>query len=179
MKTTLIYMYVTAATATATATALVACSGSPHVDAQKYAPAQSVAATEQPAKWTIEPVTSTLGVGKTADLRIDVALRDHWHIYSITQPAGGPKATRITVPAGQPFVLASEPRPTIAPEMKYDDAFRMTVQEHERSVGFIVPIRATGSADSVRVDVRYQVCNASLCYPPQTTALATAVLVKG
>ena len=157
------------------ASALAACSPSQPASAQKPADAA------KPITWTIAPVSGLPGVGKTVNVRIDAKLQGGWHIYSITQPAGGPIATRITLPAGQPFTLASAPKPTVQPEIKFDEAFRMNVQLHAKAVGFTVPVRlarATPAPDSIRVNVRYQVCNASLCYPPQTAKLAAPVSSK-
>lgn len=155
---------------------------------------EAVNASQQPVKWTISPITGKLAnelagklvSGDTASVRIDVSLQTGWHIYAVTQPVagptGGPMPTRITVPSNQPFVLAGEPKPTSKPEVKFDDAFGMNVQEHEESVGFNIPVRWTATstpADSVHVNVRYQVCNAKLCYPPQTVKLATTVRSSG
>lgn len=138
------------------------------------------AAAQSPVTWTIAPLRSSLMNGAATQVRIDARIQDGWHIYSITQPAGGPIATRITVPPGQSVVSAGEPKPTVQPHVRYDDAFRMNVQLHDQAVGFIIPVRATRSPttnDSVHVNVRYQVCNASLCYPPQTAKLATPITV--
>ena len=152
--------------------ALSACSPGQPANAQKSADAT------KPVTWTIAPVTGPVTVGQTVNVRINAVLQDGWHIYSITQPAGGPIATRITLPTEQAFTLASDPKPTVQPEIKFDEAFRMNVQLHEKAVGFTVPVRLAAAMpipDSVHVNVRYQVCNASLCYPPQTAKLVAPV----
>jgi thiol:disulfide interchange protein DsbD len=137
-------------------------------------------AAQVPITWTITPLRATPRNGATVQVRIDARIQDGWHIYSITQPAGGPTATRITVPPGQAVVSAGAATPTVRPHVAYDDAFKMNVQLHEKAVAFNVPIRSTrpaSASDSVHVNVRYQVCNASLCYPPQTARLATPLSV--
>ncbi len=174
MKPTLVYMMA--------ATLFVACSAQQPAEGRKSASAQAPGGSELPASWTIRPVTQPVGPDRMTSVRIDVALQAGWHIYSITQPTGGPIATRITVPAGQPFELAGNPKPTVNPVVKFDDAFRMNVQEHEKGVGFTIPVRLSAgapTADSMHVNVRYQVCNASFCYPPQTAKLVAPVLVSG
>lgn len=169
---------------------LAACSDPQPARTLGETPDQGVAPSHQPVKWTISPTTAKLagklGVGDTTSVRIDVSLQTGWHVYAVTQPVagptGGPMPTRITVPSNQPFVLAGEAKPTSKPEIKFDDAFGMNVQEHDESVGFNIPVRLTTSstpADSLHVNVRYQVCNAKLCYPPQTVKLATAVHSSG
>jgi DsbC/DsbD-like thiol-disulfide interchange protein len=140
------------------------------------------AAAQMPVTWTIAPLRATPGNGATVPVRIDARIQQGWHIYSITQPAGGPIATRITVPPGQVVVAAGAATPTVQPRIAYDDAFKMNVQLHEKAVGFNVPVRSSrlaSATDSVHVNVRYQVCNASLCYPPQTARLATPLFVAG
>ena len=101
-----------------------------------------------------------------------------WHVYALTQPPGGPFATRVALPDGQPLEVTGTPVSEPAPHTAYDEAFRMNVQMYENEVRLLVPVRATRvvtPADSVRVNVRYQICNASLCYPAQTVRLAAAV----
>ena len=178
MKTPLIYMML-AATCLVTGLS-TGCSDGPRAS-QKAGPVQlgSTGPVELPAAWSIEPLAGPLSAGKTATVRVTAKIQDGWHVYSLTQPAGGPKATRIAVPGGQPFIPAGDPAPSVQPELKYDSAFRMNVQEHENAITFDVPVRATrrvaAPGDSIRIEVRYQVCDASLCYPQQTTRLAAAV----
>ena len=179
MKTTLIYMLA--------AVPIAACSSSRPTSEQ--AP---------PVKWSIEPARAAVASAETTSVRIDAQIERGWHIYSVTQPAGGPIATRITVPAGQQLIASGTPVPSAPPRTSFDGAFHMDVQLHENTVGFIVPLRAatTGATqvrvqggapsnarvamssvlpESVHVNVRYQVCNDSLCFPPQTARLAAAV----
>lgn len=186
MKTTLVCMRMFAA-----ACAAACASGKPD-NTGKGVSGANAAAPPNPAAWTVTPVngstvngsrvTGSTAVGRTTDVIVNVVLQAGWHIYAITQPApgptGGPIATRITLPLGQPYTLAGTPIPAVAPEVKYDEAFRMNVQEHSGSVSFHVPARRTAPqarGDSVHVDVRYQVCNATLCFPPQTAKLAAPV----
>lgn len=179
MKTTLMYTLAATCLVSGLSAGCSERSRNPQKDAQSALPEVPPRDTHRPAAWSIEPLAGPLGAGMTTTVRVTAKLEDGWHVYSLTQPAGGPKATRISVPAGQAFVLAGEPRPTVPPQVKYDGAFRMNVQEHERSVTFDIPVRATrgvkAPGDSLRVEVRYQICDASLCYPPQTSRLAAAV----
>src|SRR6185437_8206739 len=75
-------------------------------------------------------------------------------------------------------------RRRLQPHIAFDSAFKMKVQLHEKAASFDVPVRFIGNAatgatgDSVHVNVRYQVCNASLCLPPQTARLVAPVLAR-
>lgn len=162
MKTTFIY--------TVAVLGLTACSRPAPVGAQT------------PVHWSAAPIHADVQNGTVTNVRIDGTIQKGWHIYAITQPAGGPYATRISVPDGQSFAAAGSPKPLLPPHVAFDDAFKMNVQLHEKAASFDVPVRFTGSGsatgDSARVNVRYQVCNSSLCLPPQTAKLVAPVLAK-
>lgn len=125
-------------------------------------------------------MTGVLRPGTVAHVTIEAVIQTGWHIYSVTQPPGGPYATRISVPDGQPFVAVGTATAITPPHVSFDDAFKMNVQLHEKAASFDVPVRladvAHAGGDSVRVNVRYQVCNASLCLPPQTVRLAAPIV---
>ncbi len=133
-----------------------------------------------PVRWSTTPVATPLKTDGITKVHIRADIQPGWHIYSLTQAAGGPNPTRITLPPEQPFELIGTAEPSPAPRVAFDDAFHMNVELHEKAVGFTVPVRYTPSGkarpDSVRVNVRYQVCNASLCYPPQTARLAAPIV---
>lgn len=155
--------------------AATGCTRSP--DAQSTSTPTAGVSKAPPVTWSIDPLSAPI-TASPASVRIHGRINTGWHIYSTTQPAGGPIATRITVPDGQPFVGAGKPTSVAAPIVTYDDAFRMKVEEHTKDIEFVVPVRAASPVtpgDSVRINVRYQVCNDSLCYPAQTARLAAAV----
>ncbi len=128
-------------------------------------------AASAPVHWSVARVT-----GPTPRVAVTAQIDSGWHIYSMSQPPGGPRATRIAVAPGQPFDVGTV-SVSPAPDTAYDSAFRMKVQLHRGRVTFIVPLVRSGTtrADSVRVTARYQVCNDSLCLPPQTATLTAAV----
>lgn len=145
------------------------------------------AGAQTPVRWTAAALrgaeaTRAAAPEGAAIVRVTAAIDDGWHIYSLTQPAGGPVATRITLPAGQPYAAAGAVRSS-RPHVGYDESFAMNVEMHERTAVFDVPVRATGgSAGSpanwrspVQITVRYQACNASLCLPPQTARLSASL----
>jgi len=103
-----------------------------------------------------------------------------WHVYSLTQGAGGPIAMRITLAPSQPFALEGIPTGP-APHKAFDPNFGIQVELYEKSATFAVPVAATADAqagkDSILVRPRYQACNASLCLPPRTETVAVPVTV--
>lgn len=136
--------------------------------------------TERPVVWTSS--SSVAHADTSADVRLTAAIERGWHIYAIDQAAGGPVATHITLAAGQPFALAGPVRAEPQPSTVMDSSFGLPVRMHQRAVTFIVPIRRTApvaaAADSVHLDVRFQACDATLCLPPQTGHIASALAVR-
>lgn len=95
-----------------------------------------------------------------------------WHVYSITQPPGGPNATTVSVPAGQGFERKGEITGT-KPQSAFDPNFQMQTEFYQNAVHLEVPLASTGSsnAQTVKVDVRFQACNDRICLPPKTVRL--------
>lgn len=99
-------------------------------------------------------------------------------MYSITQGAGGPIPTRVTLGEG-PFTIAgvSGPRPKVA----MDPNFQMNTETHSGSVTYSVGFTANAGTpegrQTLNVNVRYQVCNDTVCLPPKTLKLASAVTI--
>jgi DsbC/DsbD-like thiol-disulfide interchange protein len=106
---------------------------------------------------------------------------DGWHLYSTTQPPGGPVPTRITVAASPVFGASGSitfPKPAVAP----DPNFGINVETYDRSVTFTVPVKIASNArpgvDTVAIQARFQACNASLCLPPRTQTVSVPVTVR-
>lgn len=136
----------------------------------------SPAGAQTPVHWKVAPAAAAPAGGVT-HVRLIATMDPGWHIYAITQPPGGPVATRITLPQGQPFTLAGPIRVAPPPSTALDESFGIQVQMHEGKAEFLVPVKRSGTApaSTVRVDARYQACSESLCLPPQTAHLSIPV----
>src|SRR5688572_10210499 len=144
----------------------------------------SVASLAQdPAKWRLssDGQGKTLVSGETLSANLAAEIEAGWHLYALEQPEGGPIATTIKVTEGQPFELAGKitsPKPTV----KIDELFvgmdgkPLETKFFVNGVTFGVPLRATGAAgvDTLSLDVRFQLCNDTLCLPPKTTRVSFA-----
>jgi thiol:disulfide interchange protein DsbD len=100
-------------------------------------------------------------------------------MYSITQGAGGPIPTRITLAEG-PFALGriTGTRPTV----KLDPNFGINTETYSGSATFSVPFTVNRDAPQgespLKINVRYQVCNETVCMPPRTISVASAVAIS-
>lgn len=135
---------------------------------------------ENPIKWSIQPVSSKKPVkaGDRLSVKVVAKINGGWHLYSLTQPAGGPVPTRITLPAGQPFNLAgrlASPTPYVAP----DPNFGIDTEYYEGTATFTLPVRIAADAKpgktKLLVNAFFQSCNDQFCLPPKTVKLETPV----
>ena len=125
-----------------------------------------------------EPVRA----GEVATIIVNAEMDDEWRIYALRNQGKGPVASKVTV-SGKVvdeigMVLEEEPI------VKYDDAFETTTRTHHGGTSFEAPFliknEIPAGKHDVEVAVLYQVCNATLCYPPNEEKLVTAVnIVEG
>jgi thiol:disulfide interchange protein DsbD len=116
-------------------------------------------------------------VAPGAVFRVDVTahLEDGWHVYSITQPPGGPVTTTIQFARDGVFSLAGaiESPP---PDVAYDPNFGIDTETHEGPVVvFGAPVQVAATAPAGRhplvVHVRFQACTDRMCLPPAVSKL--------
>tara|TARA_A100001015_G_scaffold230632_1_gene260953 strand:- start:1150 stop:3009 length:1860 start_codon:yes stop_codon:yes gene_type:complete len=125
-----------------------------------------------------EPVRA----GEVATIIVNAEMDDEWRIYALRNQGKGPVASKVTV-SGEvvdEIGMVFEKEPVV----KYDDAFETTTRTHHGGTSFEAPFLIkneipVGKHD-VEVAVLYQVCNATLCYPPNEEKLVAAVnIVEG
>jgi DsbC/DsbD-like thiol-disulfide interchange protein len=134
----------------------------------------------RPVTWTATAPKSA-APGSTVPIALVATIDDGWHLYSTTQPLGGPVPTRITVAPSQIFEgsgALSFPKPIVAP----DPNFGINVETYDRTVTFTVPVHIAANArpgvDTVAIQARFQACNAQLCLPPKTQTVSVPVTVR-
>lgn len=138
---------------------------------------------QSPAKWSLSspdnPKPSK--AGETAAVKLEAVIDEGWHLYALDQPSGGPIATSIKVSEGSPFEIAGKinsPEPLTKPDTNFPDASSkpLLTKYFERSAAFSVPLRSTADGDlsTLRLDVRFQLCNDTTCLPPRTVRVSLA-----
>lgn len=116
--------------------------------------------------------------GRTGQLRITAKIAKGWHIYSMTQPKGGPIATKIKLTPG-PYKTTGDFKASPAPKSHIDkEAWPgLKLEEHEKSVAWTAPIEFDEGVDPTEVEISgkvyAQACAAS-CLPPQDTPFKAA-----
>ena len=139
------------------------------------------------------PISSQLNIGPAGiatkpgskfEVKLEVTIPSEpvvWHLYSITQPPGGPIATTITVGPSSVFRLAG-PIQGSAPEIALDPNFGINTETHADSVTYRIPIIASPSASGTKqlvVAMRYQACNDRYCLQPVTDSFTADIKLTG
>ncbi|MBK53337.1 MAG: hypothetical protein CMG58_01780 [Candidatus Marinimicrobia bacterium] len=120
------------------------------------------------------PVTITLTQkedirpGEVATIIVNLEMDDEWRIYALRNQGKGPVASKVSISGDivkdVGMVLENDPI------VKYDDAFETTTRTHHGGTSFEAPFLVKSSYSpaeyDIEVSVLYQVCNATLCYPP-------------
>ncbi|MBS0210862.1 MAG: thioredoxin family protein [Planctomycetes bacterium] len=109
--------------------------------------------------------------GQPSRLFVTAKIADGWHVFSVTQPAGGPVRTNITLAADQAAKLAGKFAPTTPPKKHPEPLFdNTTVEEHEKQVIWYAPLEwsaAPNEATTLNGEVLAQACSANSCLPPR------------
>jgi suppressor for copper-sensitivity B len=123
------------------------------------------------------------GTGGGPDvLAVTATLEEGWHLYSLTQPRGGPLPTTITIADDSPRRVTGPFEPDSPPTVRRVDEIPawqgIPIEEHAGRVTWRAPLAA--GAGEVRGRLRVQLCEDTSCLPPETIAfVATAENATG
>ena len=138
------------------------------------------ARAQDQVEWSAHGPAKALNRSERFSVAVTAVIAAGWHIYSFTQPAGGPITSQATVTADQPFSAAgaiSGPPPHKA----YDPNFEMETETYQGSIDFTMPIvvrpDAPPGTQNVAIDFRFQTCSETTCMPPKTVHLSAPVKI--
>src|SRR2546423_1685473 len=102
---------------------------------------------ENPVTWslTAKEASKPLKPGGTFNAELTAKIEKGWHLYSLDQPDGGPKPTRITVPTDQVFELADSIE-SPEPRKAHDQNFGIETEFYLDGVTFTLPVRVAANA---------------------------------
>ena len=141
----------------------------------------SVLAADEVVHWSARLDNSRpLKPGQKTSAIVEAKIGPGWHLYSITQPPGGPTTTVISLPQGQVLHAAGTVVGPV-PETDYDPNFEMNTEFYEGSARFRVPLITDSAAEPGPskgvVVVLFQVCNDTMCLPPTSVHLPFNVTI--
>ena len=115
--------------------------------------------------------------GEPARLFVTATIEPGWHIYSITQAAGGPIGTTIGVDASDAYRVVGDFQATTKPERdkKAEKLFGgLIVEIRHETVTWRAPIELAADADpaslTITGKVKAQLCDAGSCLPTEDFA---------
>ena len=131
---------------------------------------------QNPAKWSLvsDLKDESLKLGETFNAELKADIESGWHLYALEQPEGGPVATTIKITDGKPFEIADKitsPKPTEKTDPLFTgfDGKPLQTKFFTTGVTFTVPLKTTADVrnDELSLDVRFQLCNDTVCLPPK------------
>ncbi|MFZ4508297.1 MAG: protein-disulfide reductase DsbD family protein [Fimbriimonas sp.] len=135
----------------------------------------------QPIKFSGSLEPGKVAPNQDATVILRATIEPKWHLYSLKTVPDGPQPTTISIPAGQPFVLAGEVEQQ-EPEVKLDPNFGKEVELYSDTAEFRVPVRISKDAKGLTkaiVKVRFQGCDDRRCLPPKTIEVPIEFTVEG
>lgn len=132
----------------------------------------------------IEP--AQVRAGEKARIVLTATIDPGWHLYSLSQPSGGPRPTRITLEEGGPLRLVSppvQPKPRVAPDPNFSMPGEppFMTETFEGKVDFQLAVVAEGPPGtdprSAGLKVYFQACDDHQCLPPRTRPVDLVVTV--
>ena len=130
----------------------------------------------RPVSWSLTMMSPRRGdSGVVAVAALKARIDRGWHLFSLSQPVGGARATVISVVSDPPFRLAGTiGRP--APDTIPDRTSSGVSEIYSDSVTFRLPIGIQPPParryPPLVVAVTYQVCSARLCLAPRTDSVS-------
>ncbi len=121
------------------------------------------------AVWTAKLMPADVRGGEGAEIVVTAAVKAPWHVYSLTQPDGGPLKTTLEVvsgaltPAGKPV----QPKP----KKGFDKGFNINIETFEGKVAFGVPVKlkpGVSGRQAAKLKIRFMLCNDRACLPPSS-----------
>ena len=135
---------------------------------------------QNPTRWILESTEykEQAPVGR-ASVRLHATVEPGWHLYGLDQPPGGPIPTTIKVSEGSPFKIVGEiktPRPQVKPDPNFVvDGKPLETRYFENKAQFDIVVEAEGArVNELSLDVRFQLCNDTVCLPPRTKRVSFA-----
>ena len=128
-------------------------------------------------KWKaiLRPTDARRGEG--AQIVVTAQIPKGWHLYSTTQPKGGPIATTLKIASNSAVVSSGAPLQP-KPKVSFDKGFGINVETFENSVAFGLPIKIAANAPpkfKIAIQVRSMICSDTTCLPPQSETLSLLI----
>ena len=143
----------------------------------------AVVAAQQPTSvtWSAH-APPTVIPGSTVSIAVAATIAPGWHVYSLTQPAGGPSALSFAFPDGSVASIATPVRGP-KPRVETQPAFDVPVELYDEGTSaFVVPITLKADVPdgpkSLRLRATWQACSKSICMLPRSQDIDVPIVVR-
>lgn len=139
-----------------------------------------VANGPQPVQWTAEVASQTPSPDGTVlvDLHLKAVIQDGWHVYSLTQKAGGPTPLSVKVESSSLLSIQPEVQGPV-PQKAMDPNFGVETETYSGGPVINVPVRVSAralkSGKPIEVKVRSQACSDKFCLPAKTLTISVGL----
>ncbi len=140
------------------------------------------AAAQQRVQFNLTGPGGQAEPGSRFEAILETQVEEGWHLYSMTQPEGGPIPTTVVVEDNPVFLLDGE---VVQPPVRkvYDPNFEIDTEYIEGDSEFLIPVRVKQGAPPgihpLPVKIRFMICSDTKCLPPQNVRLQLDVKVSG
>jgi len=133
----------------------------------------------QPVNWSASfPGSRAERPGDRVTLDLSAALQEGWHVYGLTQVAGGPTPLRVAIDANDVVELAGVTSAS-APVKKHDPSFDLDTQTYTQPFMLHIEVQVKPQAEAgqrtIPLSIRYQACTDRTCMPPKTIHIAVPI----
>ena len=125
----------------------------------------------EPTTWSAKYYAS----GDTGRLEIEATVGQSWHVYSTTQPKGGPLRTQFTVASPDTVTVTGAFKPNEAPHRSVSETYPgVTIEEHDGVVVWSAALNVpSGHQGDLKIKVNALACqNGGSCMPVNETLVA-------
>jgi hypothetical protein len=113
---------------------------------------------------------------KKYEVKLIATVKNPWHIYSTTQPEGGPLPTKITFTKNPLASLDGDIKEMGKLEKHFEEVFEIDTKFFNNKVEFVQVVNVKGSAKTnLSGTVEFMACTNEQCLPPQTIPFTVAL----
>lgn len=116
----------------------------------------------EPIKWTV----SSNEDGQTVEIKFDVTIDKGWHLYGMSLPENGPRATSFNFVTIENATLIGTVTSSSNLIRQYDDLFEMELNWYAKSASFSQKVKTTGKPYHIAGTIEFMGCNGETCLPP-------------
>ena len=123
--------------------------------------------------WTFE---SKKLADKKYEVKLIAKVQNPWHIYSTTQPEGGPLPTKITFTKNPLATPEGNVKEVGKMEKHYEEVFEIDTKFFNDKVEFVQIVNVMGNAKTnLTGKVEFMACTNEQCLPPQEVPFTIAL----